>query len=567
MQLRRISIKNFRGIKDLTWALPTGKIFCLIGRGDSAKTTILDAVRFAFHPQWNLSIHDSDFHFCETANPIRIEVVFGDLPEEFFSDQKYGNHLRGWDAANSILHDEPHDDDEEVLSVLFTVAKDLEPSWHIITERHPEGVQFKSTDRAKLNVGLIGSFSDRQLTWASGSALARITEEKDLGGALVDAGRAARTSLNDQRHVALKSFDEAATKSQRVAVALGVPVHAEYVSHLDLAAVSIKVGGLALHDGDLPTRQLGLGSRRMLLCGIQKENLENSHVTLFDEIEIGLEPHRIARLVKHIKADETGQYFLTSHSPSVLRELNAEHLYITHRNGGDVEILSTSEKGLTELNIQGQLRSSAEAFLSLKVLVCEGATEVGFVRGLDDYWISLGRDPMAYLGAVPLDAKGASKIKALAKGFKALHYQTAAIADADAPKDFSPKDEEELNAAGVSVVVWSGGLALEQRAMLDLPWRSVLDSVRLALKEGVPAIDNIKSKLNGPLDEALEAWVDSIPLRTAIGNAAKSSAWFKSTSGGESWVAVIAKDLNDIQFLKTDLGIKLAGLEKWMRDV
>lgn len=114
----------------------------------------------------------------------------------------------------NILHDEPHDGDEEVLSAVFMVGKDLEPSCYLVTERLPEGIHLKSADRAKLNVGMIGSFSDRELTWANGSALARITEEKDLGGALVNVGRAARISLNDQLQVALKNFNEAAKKSQ-----------------------------------------------------------------------------------------------------------------------------------------------------------------------------------------------------------------------------------------------------------------------------------------------------------------------------------------------------------------
>lgn len=59
----------------------------------------------------------------------------------------------------------------------------------------------------------------------------------------------------------------------------------------------------------------------MLLCGIQKMGLEEGHITLFDEVEFGLEPHRISRLLKHVREDKKGQYFLTTHSPVVLREL------------------------------------------------------------------------------------------------------------------------------------------------------------------------------------------------------------------------------------------------------
>jgi len=42
MQIRQVEIRHFRGIESLTWR-PPGKFACLIGPGDSSKTTILDA--------------------------------------------------------------------------------------------------------------------------------------------------------------------------------------------------------------------------------------------------------------------------------------------------------------------------------------------------------------------------------------------------------------------------------------------------------------------------------------------------------------------------------------------
>ena len=343
MKIRKIDILNFRGIKLLEWKLPDQQVFCLIGKGDSAKTTILEAIRCTFSPQWNLPFNGSDFHLCNTDHPIRIEVVIGELPNEFCSEQKYGTHLRGWDKAAFTLHDEPEDTDEIVLSACLTVAKDLEPKWKIVTTRNPDGVDFKSADRAKVNVGLIGSYSEKQLTWAAGTALAKITESDNLSESLVDATRAARSSLDGQRAAALKNFD-AAAKSEAVAKKLGIPVDDSFKAHLDLGSINIRVGGLTLHDGDMPLRQLGLGSRRMLLCGIQKETLDAQHITLFDELELGLEPHRIARLIKHIKDDATGQYFLATHSPSVLRELTVEQLHVVHKLAGEVKVVATSGK-------------------------------------------------------------------------------------------------------------------------------------------------------------------------------------------------------------------------------
>ncbi len=209
---------------------------------------------------------------------------------------------------------------ERVLTVRLTVEKDLEPRWIAVCDRSPEGVPFKQADRNKVSVGLIGAYSERQLSWATGTALAKLTEAQSLNELLANASRTARSSLDADRPVTLKNFDAAAEKSQEVAKLLGVPVLDTFRAHLDLTSINLKVGGLSLHDGDMPLRQLGLGSRRMLLCGIQTVCLEEGHITLFDEVEFGLEPHRITRLIKHIREDKRGQYFLTTHSPIVLRE-------------------------------------------------------------------------------------------------------------------------------------------------------------------------------------------------------------------------------------------------------
>lgn len=564
MKIRKLKIENFRGINRLEWDLPDEKTFCLIGKGDSTKTTVLEAIRCIFSPQWNHAFNDSDFYQCDTDNPIQIEVVLGELLPEFCAEQKYGAHLRGWNKGQFKLNDEPEDDDETVLNIRLAIAKDLEPKWKVVTDRNPDGVDFKATDRAKVGVGLIGSYSEKHLTWAAGTALAKITESDNLNESLVEATRAARSSLDGQRALVLKKFDVAAAKSEQVAKALGVPVGHEYKAHLDLNAISIRIGGLTLHDGDIPLRQLGLGSKRMLLCGIQQEGLEDQHITLFDEVEYGLEPHRIARLIKHIRDDQKGQYFLTTHSPTVLRELTVEQLYVLHKEEDGIRVVAAAGKELGGLNIQGHIRSSAEAFLSRKVVVCEGATEVGFLRGMDNLWSAAKQLPFSYLGVVPLDAHGASKLKGLATGFKALHYDVMVIADGDEQKQFSNQEAADLDKQGVAVVMWSEELSIEQRAMMDLPWAQVRASTKLAKELGFPVHDNVRSKLNIQLSEDTDQWQDTADLRKAIGSAAKSSNWFKNLAHGEQWAQVIFPAFEDAAFQQKEFATKLGQFRTWV---
>ncbi|MFT3815767.1 MAG: AAA family ATPase [Acidovorax sp.] len=568
MKIRKIEIKNFRGVKELDWSLPNADIFCLIGKGDASKSTILEAIRYAFYPQWNLTLSDADFYQCKVADSIVIEITIGALTEAFCALDKYGQYLRGWNFAALKLTDEPEDHLESVLTVRLTVDKDLEPKWMVVCDRHPDGVPFKQGDRNKVSVGLIGAYSEKQLSWATGTALAKLTEAQSLNELLATAARTARASLDANRPVTLKNFDAAAEKSQDIAKLLGVPVSDAYKAHLDLASINLKVGGLALHDGDIPLRQLGLGSRRMLLCGIQKMGLEEGHITLFDEVEFGLEPHRITRLIKHVREDQRGQYFLTTHSPTVLRELTVKELYIVHSKGGVVQITSAAKDGLEQLEVQGKIRSSTEAFLAKKVVVCEGATEVGFMRGFDDHQVGKGKDPLSYHGVALLDARGASKIKDLAKAFKSLGYDVSALADADAEDQFSTADAAELTKLGVPVHVWSDKYSLEERAFQDLPWVSVVGSLKLAQNElGYPVYDQVRSRVQEALDPDLEKWPESAKLRTAIGSAAKKAGWFKDTTRGDQWFKVVSPAFNDAAFLKKNLAIELEALWTWAEHV
>jgi putative ATP-dependent endonuclease of the OLD family len=568
LKIRNIKIKNFRGVKELDWSLPAGDIFCLIGKGDSSKSTILEAIKCAFYPHWSLALSDSDFYECKVDKSIIIEVTIGDLLHEFCSLNKYGNYLRGWDAAALKIIDEPDDHLESVLTVRLSVEKDLEPKWIVVCDRSPEGIQFKQADRNKVSVGLIGAYSERQLSWATGTALANLTEAQSLNELLANASRTARTSLDVARPVSLKNFDDAAVKSEGIAKLLGVPVKYGYKAHLDLSSINLKVGGLTLHDGDIPLRQLGLGSRRMLLCGIQKMGLEEGHITLFDEVEFGLEPHRISRLLKHVKEDERGQYFLTTHSPAVLRELTVLDIHIVHSKAGVVQVLSAAKDSLKEHEIQGKIRSSTEAFLARKVVVCEGATEVGFLRGFDDHQVENNKESFSFYGVALLDAKGAGNIKALAKAFKSLFYDVTVLADGDAVKLFSPADEKELVDLGIPVHVWSDKLSLEERAFLDLPWPDVSKSLIMAQRElNFPVYDNVRSQFDADLSMDITTWNDTLKLRTAIGSAAKKSGWFKDTTRGDLWFKAISSAFQDAAFNKKNLAAELYKLWSWVENV
>ncbi len=79
-RIRQLEIRNFRSIKSLEWK-PTSGINCLIGPGDSGKTTILDAIDYCLGARRNLSISDADFFEMNVEEPIYIGLTIGDLED------------------------------------------------------------------------------------------------------------------------------------------------------------------------------------------------------------------------------------------------------------------------------------------------------------------------------------------------------------------------------------------------------------------------------------------------------------------------------------------------------
>lgn len=562
MKIRHLNIKNFRGIQNLNWIIPESNIICLIGRGDTTKSTILDAIRYALFPAWNPSFDEFDFFQTDTNSNVEITLTLGVLPEDFLSDAKYGLYLRGWNSVEKRIVDEPGEGLEDVVSVKLTIDKNLEPKWTVVCDRSEEGKPFKVGDRARAYATYIGAYADTHLTWSKNSALSRITDAENILGLLSEASRAAKQALNADRATKLISFDSAASVAEGIAKNFGVPVSEEgaYKAQLDTGAINIRMGGLSLHDQQIPLRRLGLGSRRMLTFGIQQEGLNEPHITLIDEVEIGLEPHRIARLLKKLNEDESGQYFITTHSPVVLRELTVEQLSVAQIQNNQVTVTCAAIPSIKE-NVQGKIRKGAEAFLAKKIIVCEGATEVGICRGLDDYWTSQGVEPFSFYGVAMFDAGGGSKLKSTAEAIKSLGYDIFVIGDSDANDGFSEGDAIALQTSGISVLRWEGNISIEQYFFKNLPWEAVQLSVRYAcsLYTEKSISDQICSRI--PDVEDLSSLVDTEALRTAIGDAAKENAWFKRQDRAGEWAYTIREFLNDTT---TTIGAHIESIKTWV---
>lgn len=582
MEIKRLKVRHFRGINRLDWNV-AGRLVCLVGPGDSTKSTILETVELALTPRRIVSFDDADFYNADTRNSILIELTVGEVPTDLLSLAKFGYLIRGGNGSSEI-RDEPQEDDEALLTIRLSVDETLEPTWLVVNDRHPEGKRISAFDRAKFGVSRIGDFVDWQFSWGQGSALTRLMEQKeDIRSVLADARRHAKASLNTDELPLLK---QSAKNAETIGKKLGVAARSEagFVPHLDVRSVSIGASILALHDGPIPLRQAGLGTSRLLTMGLQHEAGRTGGITLIDEIEHGLEPHRVRRLLHVLRtgirlqetpyADDTdetvatdtaNQFFLTTHSPVALSELEPADLRVVRSENGVTDIKRLDDA------LRPLLRTNPDAFLARKVIVCEGKTEIGFCRALDARW-SDAENSFAYVGAALADGQGNTKGPAAAVSFASLGYRTAFFGDSDEPLN---PDEISLNGAGVCTVVWAGGMSIEERVALDLPWDGFVAMARLVLEEH--GEDHVQAKLapqfgcqprEVPVDP--EEWrtlfSDETTVRSAFAKAAKEkkAAWFKRVDRAEKLGELVVRYWDVIA--EKPLGAGIKQLKSWVYD-
>ncbi len=560
VKVRHLLVDRFRGIARLEWVI-TRPLVCLVGRGDSTKSTILDAIEYTLTSRW-VTFTDADFHDCRTDQPIVIEVTVGELPRSVLPEGKFGFHLRGWSTSGE-LHDEPMGDDEAVVTIRLTVDASLEPVWELTSDRGSKTLS--SRDRALLPVSRLGQEVDRHLGWAPGAALTKATgDTTDAAAALIEGHRQARDAV---ANAALDALRQTARETQEAARNLGAYSSHEYRPGLDPTRVSASAAPLVLQEGNVPLRLAGLGTRRLVAIALQRQIAKAGALVLVDEIEHGLEPHRLRHLLSALRADfeggcdtsGTGQVIFTTHAPTTIVEIPASALAVTRTTRArEVTVRHATD------SVQAAIRLAPEAFLSRRVIVCEGKTEIGFLRAMKRAWAeSHGGEPIEHRG-VALAHGGGNSMASAALAFLDLGYETALLADSDVKVDV-----RAFLAAGGRAIQWAGGLAIEQRFFRDVPVDvvDVLIAIAIAFRTEQAVVDGIRMRLGlavggGPTVATWRALgKNDEEIRAAIGFAAHGGSWFKRIDAGEEIGEVVALALPRMG--GTDLSEKLAALEAW----
>ncbi|ELA9308260.1 ATP-binding protein [Vibrio natriegens] len=565
-----LDVNNYRGIKKLNLVLEHDKrLVCIIGRGDSGKTTILESISAVLSPSWNLAFSDEDFYNGELSKDIEISLSIVDFPDKYLADNNYGLHVRSLDLKTGKIEDDVTVPEVgkgflPVLTIKLTVDSFLEPKWVVTCNREIEDKPISAKDRANLNCFLISDYIDKHFSWNRGSPLNAILNLEDTEGVIddnviIEQLRKAKAEIDKNNFIGL---DDATKRIIEQAEVLGINA-SNIRTTLDSKDLLVKSGKIVLHDESVPYRLKGKGTKRLTSIAIQSILVRKGGIMLVDEIEQGLEPDRVKQAVRALDTHDAGQIFLTTHSREVITELGSQPLLFVLRNELDdsIETRLFSER---ELDLQKTVRACPEAFFAKKVIVCEGATEIGICRAIDKWRGQTGKSHMALLDCAYVDGVG-NTIDVRVDEIEQSGIQTAIFCDSDLPKINEKK--EGWASRGVAVFDCDEGLCLEQQLFKDLPWQGVLELLNYASAQAPSSFEGVFIEQKG---SAINDWKDTKELRTTIMSKFKPSRdgnlkrdWFKQQHHGEKIGDVLFEHFNYLDS-ESSLYKTISGISNWI---
>lgn len=540
--IRHLQVINFRSVRYAEW-YPEPGLNCLIGPGDAGKSTFLDAIDLVLGARRTYAFSDADFHLSHTDRPIQITITLGDLDDDLKNLEAYGRYLRGFNAATRQINDEPLPTDEVVLTLQMIVSEDLEPDWSLYSVRAAQegfAKRLPWRHRELITPTRLGITGHHHLAWGNRSVLNELSAETlDVTATLAELSRGARRDFAAQP---LPHLTELLTQVQTIGNNLGVPLE-RLKALLDVNGVSLSNGAISLHNPDgIPLRMLGTGSSRLLISGLHQA-AGQSKIFLVDEAEYGLEPYRISRLLQALGSKDeepAGQVFITTHSPFVLRELQSSQLSVL-RSLPDAQVQAQQAPSHIVLPLgngedeQATLRACAEAFFSKAVIVGEGRTEVGLIRGLDLFWLYVGGPGFQDRGVCTTDGDGGDKYFRRASVFARLGYKTALLKDSDITDVAHQQQTLQCQQSGVTVFEWGNGLSTEAALFGNCPLNAIPPLLHLAVELKGEASVNQHILNYSAQQHTLQQCIDNPDetMRPCLAAAAGKKGWFKSISGAE----------------------------------
>jgi putative ATP-dependent endonuclease of OLD family len=266
-------------------------------------------------------------------------------------------------------------------------------------------------------------------------------------------------------------------------------------------------------------------------------------IALIDEIERGLEPYRLRKLISTLELN-IGQSFVTTHSPIAIACAERGHLWYLDTTG--------NMGALPFDKIRQQQRRDPETFLARLAVIAEGPTEVGFMSLLLEK--AFKTNPLDY-GVRVCDGQGNSSALGLLETLSGTGLKFAGFVD---DKGVDAERWEALKQRlGALLYQWDSG-CLEQNVIAAFPETELegllkdeegaFDGERLrtlatrvgSADKSIAAIKNKTADLRSTIIAAATGDKTGAPLVQEKDWKAHERCWFKSYEGGRELAGKMA---------------------------
>lgn len=397
MKLRKLTIRNFRGIRDIT--LDLDDLTVLIGENNSGKTAVLDALRICLRelgPRRRVVFDAFDFHMKDadadpaTAEPIQITVTFSeDDPGD------WGDKLTGRLNRQKIL--QVGDDERAHVILRVTCAydvtrKEIDQSWSFLTlgEQPLAGASewALGTLQAEVAYFYLAALRDAARHFdAKGPYWRPFLKDSQLSDAQKSDIEEKLKEVNDLIVASHTSFDVARKRLERlqdvVPIADGDVVAIEAVPGrvFDmLAKAQIHIGTAT--GAKIPVGRHGEGAQSLAVLMLFSAFLDTrdggTNVVALEEPEAHLHPSAIRALWSAVEGI-SGQKVISTHSGDLLSEIEIPHIRRLARTAEGIGVYMVPSDLLSQEEIRKLThhvrRTRGELLFARCWLLVEGETE------------------------------------------------------------------------------------------------------------------------------------------------------------------------------------------------
>lgn len=485
MYLSNLTVRNFRQFgenhAELQICFRPG-VTALVGRNDSGKSAVIDAIRYALltRDQEFIRVQPEDFHIDNT----------GKQASEIYIVCK----LSGLTAAekSAFLEYLSYEGDDVVLYVTWTARKLSEEAgtrrwveWSVRSGVEGAGPPFDSSVRVLLSAAYLRPLRDaeREMSPGRGSRLSQILSNVpeiskgdtfDSGNVPRDAAAVSKLGLvglsdymrhNVRRHAGVGSAQDAINRLYLASLSLSgdelqgkidVSEGGTDAARLRQILERLELGLLDAATGN-PMGRYGLGSNNLLFMACEllllgKETEEVLRLLLIEEPEAHLHPQRQLRLMDFLQlaaekeiegADGLVQVILSTHSPNLASKIPLGNLVLL--DGGRAFPLADGQTRLDKGDYRFLERfldvTKANLFFAHGVLIVEGDAEAILLPVLAKL---IGKDLNEHgVSIVNVGGKGLRRFSRIfqrkEQDAPTIGVPVACLADMDVMPDCAPK--------------------------------------------------------------------------------------------------------------------------------